>query len=283
MLEPEAVDAGVHVAHWGPGHSIGLGASVILIAAFGLNPYDWGIVTWLLILGVSIGLVVIVGLGVAGRPLGILIDNRNMISLSRLQIVAWTLLILSAFVTAALSNVSRGLFGLVDPLPDPLGIEIPQVIWALMGISTTSLVGSPLIKNLKASREVPADDPEEKKTLQTLSRRHAKRKGPKSAGPSLKGHEVVNAEPSDASLANLFQGEEKGNGADVDLGKLQMFYFTVVVLLAYGVSLAAIFNAGLGRITEFPDLNPSMVALLGISHAGYLGYKAVPHSTSAPA
>src|SRR5689334_8393518 len=86
---------------------------------------------------------IIAGRGITGLWRGVLIDERNKMSLSRLQLALWTILILASFLTAALINIHKG-----QP-PDPLSIAIPETLWGLMGISTASLVGSPLIKGAK--------------------------------------------------------------------------------------------------------------------------------------
>lgn len=43
----------------------------------------------------------IVSLHITGRPLGLLVNERNLISLSRFQTVLWTIVLLSAYYTAA--------------------------------------------------------------------------------------------------------------------------------------------------------------------------------------
>ena len=85
------------------------------------------------------------GQGVTGRWMGALIDERNVMSLSRFQMVAWTLLILSAYLTAALANIATG-------QAHPLAINLPQELWVLLGIGTASLVGSPLLLNAKMTK-----------------------------------------------------------------------------------------------------------------------------------
>ncbi len=78
-------------------------------------------------------------------------------------------------------------------------------------------------------------------------------------------------------LSELFKGDEMGNDAQVDLAKIQMFYFTLILVFVYAVALGNSL-AGCEAIAQFPDLDPGMIAWLGISHAGYLTSKAVPHS-----
>ncbi|RZN38742.1 MAG: hypothetical protein EF813_04625 [Methanosarcinales archaeon] len=76
---------------------------------------------------------------------------------------------------------------------------------------------------------------------------------------------------------NMFKGEETGNATQLDLGKIQMFYFTLVLVLTYAVALGDTL-VGIETIAEFPVLSSSMVTLMLISHAGYLTNKAIPYS-----
>ncbi len=59
---------------------------------------------------------------------GILINEMNLMSLTRFQIIAWTVMIGSALLAAGLA---RGVGG----VPDALELEIPQQVWELVGIS----------------------------------------------------------------------------------------------------------------------------------------------------
>jgi len=88
----------------------------------------------------------------------------------------------------------------------------------------------------------------------------------------------VNLEPSSAGWGDLFKGEETGNAAQLDMGKVQMLFFTLILVLAYGIAIDALLN-GTGAVKELPILDAGIVALLGSSHAGYLANKAVPRSS----
>ncbi|MDT4897200.1 MAG: hypothetical protein QOH25_2277 [Acidobacteriota bacterium] len=212
----------------------------------------------------------IAGRGITGLWRGVLIDERNKMSLSRLQLALWTILILSSFLTAALINTHKG-----QP-DDPLSIIIPEALWGLMGISTASLIGSSLIKSPK--KDAPTNDEEKNKTLDLL-----KTQGVDTSKVDVQGQIIVNQNPEDASWVDLFKGDEVGNAAHLDLGKIQMFFFTLVVWFAYAVVLAQKFqNVPSTGIPAFPDLSTGMLALLGISHAGYLANKAVPHTPQQP-
>src|SRR5436853_2811590 len=50
----------------------------------------------------------LIGYVVVGRPLGILVNERNVMSLTRFQTVLWTVLICAAFSTLLLSAIYSG-------------------------------------------------------------------------------------------------------------------------------------------------------------------------------
>jgi hypothetical protein len=207
----------------------------------------------------------VAGNGVTGYWRGVLIDSRNKISLARFQTAVWTALIVSAYLTAVLINIHRG-------QPDATDITLHPTLWALMGIATTSLVGSPLIKNSKAGQPVGgrlASPPVEDAEVRTLELLRSQ------GDPGIpEGSLIVNQSPNDASWMDLFKGDDTTNAAHLDLGKIQMFFFTIITMATYGTAIAGMFDSEPGKILAFPDLSSGIVALLGISHAGYLASKA---------
>lgn len=225
--------------------------------------------------------------------MGALIDQRNKISLSRLQLITWTIVILAAFITAAFWN-------LVNSKDGPLAIALPSEVWLLLGISTTSLVGSPLILSNKTKTD--ANQGQLQQQLLLKARQQNIQADPEllpnqasaqdTANPALvtdlknklkidvQGQVPLNTQPGKASVADLFQGDEVGNFSQLDMSKVQLFLFTLVIVLTYASALGTMFaNAdSIKGITSFPILDQSIIVLLGISHAGYLSFKAVPHS-----
>jgi hypothetical protein len=225
--------------YWTHSHTVAQLVIIVLIAAVGVaTPYLHlnELVCWLAIVILFLLFLFVVGDGITGRRQGLLIDERFKMSLSRLQMVLWTLVILSGLLTMALTNIGRN-------NPAPLDITVPTQVWVLLGISTTSLIGSPLLKSNKMAE------------------------GKIDTRPDLE----------EASVADLFRGEEKSNHDVLDLAKVQMFFFTLVLVLVYAVMLGSLFINTTGALKALPDMDPSMTTLLGISHAGYLANKAIPH------
>ena len=223
--------------HWKAGHTWGLLAIVVAIFLLGwFVPVSARLWAWLPSLVLLALFISVAGHGITGYWRGALIDEQNKISLSRLQLAVWTTVVLSAYVTAALGNIAHG-------AGDPLAIRIDSQVWILLGISTTSLVGSHLLKSNK----------------------------------SIQGLLLRNTGPGDSSWADLLRGEETGNEGLLDMAKVQLFYFTVIVVFAYAVALGTELSRNGFPFTEFPSLSSGVLALIGISHAGYLTNKVVPH------
>jgi hypothetical protein len=90
------------------------------------------------------------------------------------------------------------------------------------------------------------------------------------------GSVVVNQDIKDARWSDIFTGEEVSNYNILDLGKVQMFYFTVLLVFTYGLMLAMVFTGSNQLIQGFPDPGQAAAGLLGISQAAYLANKVVP-------
>ena len=258
---------------WKPTHTVAL---VVLIAAIfvvglipsnqaipGFNPPEHGLVAWLVIMVLLGACCLVIGLGATGLWRGLLIDSRNRMSLSRLQLLLWTVLVLSAFLTVAMFNIRE------DPMADPLNIEVPAQVWGLLGISTTSFVTAATIKSQKKNLEVTR----EAKDKTTAALENVGDNSNKLADPQ--GALVAYEQPENASVSDLFKGDEVISAAYFDLGKVQVFLFTLIVVFAYAAEVGAMLYST-RVISALPELSTGIVALLGISHAGYLTAKAVP-------
>jgi hypothetical protein len=240
---------------------------------------------------------VLIGVCINGLPWGIFINERNKMTLSRFQLVIWAVIVLSAFLTIALGRVYAG-------VADPLAIALPTQLWALLGISTTSLVGSPLILSTKvpktstkgARRKVALFLVKEEKDASKLKILVDAEKKPshdaKIAVEDLiekeenanktKVDEIVekfgivafNLKPEEAKFSDMFTGDEQGNEGFIDMAKVQMFFFTLIIAFSYMVLLVnLIMTTQPSGLDGFPVLTDSVVALLGISSAGYLTNK----------
>jgi len=107
----------------------------------------------------------------------------------------------------------------------------------------------------------------------------------RAAAVAMEGVLHKNADPSQASWLDLFRGDEIGNYLLVDLSKVQMFFFTIVLVFAYGAAIYLLLQDPLALKNPlgvaFPPFSASLNGLLAISHAGYLTIKTVPHTAVA--
>jgi hypothetical protein len=204
------------------------------------------VAAWLITMAMIVLLCVCIGRTVAGRWDGVLLDSRKRLALSRLQMLAWTLLILSALITAAASNLAAG------SGTDALSIDMQNELLAAMGIAAVSLTASPALLSIKDR------DPNSQM--------------------------AANADPAQASWLEMFRGDEAADQNIPDLSKIQQFLITLALVGAYGVAIGNKFHAlpAGALFTAFPTLGEKVVWLLGISHASYLTYKATPRSTGTP-
>jgi hypothetical protein len=63
---------------------------------------------WILIAVLMFFFMGVLGRQIRGRMVGVFIDERNKISLSRFQLTIWTILIMSAFLTIGLARSRSG-------------------------------------------------------------------------------------------------------------------------------------------------------------------------------
>jgi hypothetical protein len=315
-------------SRWGLWHALAFIGVVMLgvgVIVAGFRGEIWPIWIWLGLLGLLAALTAVISHAYTHKWSGILIDDSNHYSLSRLQMLLWTMLILSAFVAAVLANIQLKLMvyvsGVIDPpvivytdpgtlvvdvlyyvgvveetdddgflsvidgvdlsqlnlaqpirdghviyVPGidestpthliaqnnqretdnpstPLSVQIPSEVWLLLGISTTSLVAVPLISGQKGE----------------------------------KVHKRGSI--AEARLSDIIVGNEIGMGDKLDLGKVQLLYVTLIVIGVYMVAVANLFLNTQFAIASLPALDGGVIAMLGVSHAGYLTNKAVPHNT----
>lgn len=203
---------------------------------------------WTIVLGEIVVLAVVAGFIAKGRALGVLIDDRNRMSLARFQLLSWSLLILSAYFAFAMWNIRRHL-------------ALPQMqldLWYLLGITNVTSVASALVLNPKreltaglAQGRVPAPD----------------------AVAGSQSVLDVRASAAEASWTDLFFGEEASNKDTVDVSRLQQFTFTVILLFAFVANvLNQIAQYTSGRL-DMPGLDLSAVGLMGLSNLAYLAAK----------
>ena len=121
-----------------------------------------------------------------------------------------------------------------------------------MGLSTTSPVASRLITSTKQS--LSAHEEEKGRTFASLAKRMAAENIDDAV--ATRGQLVLNRRPEAALWAVMFRGEETGSAAHLDLGKMQLFYFTLALVLADAVALGTAFASRSARIGQLPVGTP---------------------------
>jgi hypothetical protein len=212
---------------------------------------------WLIDLFLVAALVAVLGVGFKQSIFGILIDGRNKFSLSRLQIVLWTILFVATFFVAYVWNI-----GHTADLSKALALVVPSTVWLLMGMSGVSAAGSPAILSAKPDTGPAAPPPALKDDAKFVDGVVVKRK----AGEA-------------AQWSDMILGDEVGNTDAIDVGKVQLLLLTLVAIVAYGFAIAqTLVAANGGVIAKLPDMDNGFLTLIGASHLTYLGYKGVSHS-----
>lgn len=248
-------------------------ACAIWIAHGGLVRLKW---PWFAVMAILVGMSMYAGCMINGRIDGILIDDRNRISLSRFQWVMWLVILLGGYFVEAVWNAAH----FVDfPTMDPR-------LYVLLGIvSGTAVASNLIVENKKtpgAAREIA----------------HALPGGPAAApagapavvaglGPDpVQGAMDVNASPADASWSELFMGEQAANRYVVDISRLQKLIITVLLGIAYLTWLCNDLTDPKAAGMNMPSITDTFVWLLGLSNGAYLAAKAptkIPSTATPPA
>jgi hypothetical protein len=212
---------------------------------------------WIVVMVILVLLCILAGYMINGRIDGILIDERNRISLSRFQWVMWVIIIVGGYFTIAVWDVAHG-----GDLP-----KLDNQLLVLLGIvSASPILSGTIVDNKKSNKDAP--------------------QGPKAANDDSadqKGSADINTSVNDASWSDLFMGEEAANRYVVDISRLQNLVFTVILGITYLTWLCGVLvktDAVLAMPVIGSDSNFNW--LLGISHLAYQGFKASP-KTPAPA
>lgn len=241
---------------------------LVLVGRPGAHQVDvWRLVAWIAALIAFLGLLALAGARLRGHWSGLLIDRRNRYSLSRLQIVAWTVLAVPSLWIALCNNALRS--------ADVAAIPVLQLEWtlvALMGISLGSMVAAPVALSVKTGAAAMPADMEKGQALA------AERQNVDAASISAEGKLLIKETPDDARLSDLLLGEEVGNAGAIDIARLQMLAITVVVWLVYCVTLLRDMLSDTPLVPKFPTFDDTLLALLLVSHAGYLTGKVVPNT-----
>lgn len=246
-----------------------------------------GLISSIALLGIALGL------GTTGDIFGVWVSPQNRISLARMQVTLWTIVVFGAYATIALFN-SGMLAELIQAAQQNAGQKglletlvtfptMPSAILAALGIAVGSPMISAIIKgnvgNTPDADAIDLADDSQLKDNSGVGRFIDRVKGD---GTNLE----VREGPGQASLADLFLGETNDNKNLVDVSRLQNMLITFILVSGYGtllfemvrdISPETIVGALNNSRSLFPTL-PSpggiFATLLAASHGTYLVSKA---------
>src|SRR6516225_9321109 len=170
---------------------------------------------YIAVTAILVALCIVAGVLVNRRLEGVLIDDRNRMSLARVQWVAWMIVLLGAYFVEVVWNVAHS-FSFPEMQTESFG---------LLGIISGSSVVSSLIVDAKMRPPVvPSGQPQ---AVQPQAVQ------PMAAGdhPGRKGSMDINYKVAEAGWADLYLGEEVANRYVVDVSRLQKLIVTVLFVL----------------------------------------------------
>jgi hypothetical protein len=225
-------------------------------------------------------LLLAVGLAKKGLWFGVLIDDRNRISMARTQQVAWTALLIGAiaimgwFNSTGISLIDQSARHTLDLFP-----YMVPALWAALGIN---LVATPYLSDVILSSK------EQKKDAETTNPQ------PNAPTPALAIRNIITPaslatkrSAKEAGWTDLITGETEGTDQAIDISRVQHLVISGTLLTTYlmaladalgdvgGPSIMSAIAANKSIFTEMPGVGTgTFLGLLGISHAGYLIFKA---------
>ncbi|MEM7050976.1 MAG: hypothetical protein AAF604_15005 [Acidobacteriota bacterium] len=175
---------------------------------------------------------------------GALLDARQRFSLNRLQILMWTILVLSTMLAILVTNF--------ETAPGS-SLAIPQQLLALMGISAGSATLAGAVKDGKN-----ATRPQKIVGGEAFRARIA-------ANLGKPVEDMMSPQTPSFSQVLLEEEGADGNERVISVTKFQNLIISAVVALIYIVLTL--------EAKGYPTLDNNFLWLVGISHAGYIGGK----------
>ncbi len=168
----------------------------------------------------------------------LIIDQRNKFSLSRLQLVVWSLLVISAVTTEGILNAVWGRM-------TPLGIDIPSQLWILLGLSAGSFVAAPLVLASKRDVGMLATKPPNEHAWRDI----------------FYGDDTGNSDQVDFSKVQQF-----------------FFTIVLVVTYAAAIGSVIAMAKPSATLLTFPKLDDGFIGIMAVSQTAYIAYKALPQN-----
>lgn len=184
-------------------------------------------------------------------------DPNGTSSTSKLQWLLWLLVVLFAYIALWILRAKQGDYSALPNVPDNILI--------VLGFSTATMAASKGIKlaSLNATAKKAAD-------LVAAG-------GAAPVAAAAAGAAAAAAIAPAAGVGGIFQDDT----GFPDISKIQIMAFTLVTI---GIFLAAVIHqiASSPPVTSLPDIDGTLMVLMGISSGGYLAKKTVSELTNRP-
>lgn len=238
------------------------------------KPMDQSInkVHWSYIMQCVSILIILMGIGFInkGRWLEVFINEKNRITLERLQIVIWTGIILSA--VASYSFISAGVLAHTPKALslNPTFPKVPGPLLILLGVSIAAMPAIAKGIEFIQGNSGRGNDSDVQAQI---------------AAETLRIRSANLHRPDNPSWKDLFH-QHTDDGTKLDFSAIQnllitflltSFYVTLILAMLKNItseSLILAANTGTAIYASLPEINPAFTTLLLASHGAYLAVKA---------
>ena len=227
---------------------------------------------WVLVLEIALVVIFLVTFGKSndGTLLGVLIDEADRVSLGRLQMFLWIVVLYAGLATALTVNLARDCRTYPEGTDPPAGkcaesifsIEVPTDMLKLVGITMASgaVSGLVIFQGLNRTPRASVRD----------------RGAEQLDGTDYEARGIIAARPeaTEATLADTMRGSFVTDAPALDLSKVQFLVLTLLLAGAYLVAFAQGMSTDVSTpLGSFPAFDDGLINLLAISAAAYAGIK----------
>jgi hypothetical protein len=217
---------------------------------------------WLVITASMFLLWIALGAWLFRNAINVLVDWRNRVTLTGLQLHLWWFTVLGAYATALLANEFVG----VDPT-----VKIPDAVMGLLGLAlATPLLSVLIVQSKRQSTPRPEDENRSLRAFNAFGLKWETPDGLIARHPS----------PADASVLDLVLGEEVGNAGAVDWARAQSLATAIILLVVYSWLLGRLFGkvSLTCGVSTLPDVDGYFLAWLAASQGALVVNKLLPHT-----
>jgi hypothetical protein len=202
----------------------------------------------------------LIGKAYTGRVTGLLIDWRNRMSLSRLQLALWTILVSTSVLVSCLFNLQE------ENYEEALNIGIDYHLIIILVLAASSNLLSQRLIWLRLERHGA-----------TVLRRQSQPgalDGPEDTWTAT-NMVLRNRDLSDADWSDLVRSDNANDQNRIDIAKAQFLLVTLVFVGIYAIGFWDMFRAGEleSQILHSPRIAGSLLFLFVVSHILYIGSK----------